>query len=85
MRIKDIKLKTKTYKNTEIEIQKIPMRKTRSKQIIKGTTRSAFTSRAPGKCAISSIYNSSIKREAQTQQDGRSTNSMTSERGREWQ
>ena len=79
---KDKKLK---YKNTEIEIQKIPMIKTRSKQIIKGTTRSAFTSRAPGKCAISSIYNSSIKREAQTQQDGRSTNSMTSERGREWQ
>ena len=79
---KDKKLK---YKNTEIEIQKIPMRKTRSKQIIKGTTRSAFTSRAPGKCAISSIYNSSIKREAQTQQDGRSTNSMTSELGREWQ
>ena len=79
---KDKKLK---YKNTEIEIQKIPMRKTKSKQIIKCTTRSAFTSRAPGNCAISSIYKSTIKREAQTQQDGRSTNSMTSERGREWQ
>ena len=79
---KDKKL---NYKNTEIEIQKIPMRKTKSKQIIKCTTRSAFTSRAPGNCAISSIYKSTIKREAQTQQDGRSTNSMTSERGREWQ
>ena len=74
-----------TYKDTGIKIQKIPMRKTRTKHIIKGTTKAAFTSRAPGHVAISSIYKSTIKREAQTQHDGRSTNSMTSERGREWQ
>lgn len=73
------------YKNTEIKIQKIPMRKTRSKQIMKCRTKAAFTSRAPGNVSISSIYKSNIKREAQTQQDGRSTNSMTSQRGREWQ
>ena len=73
------------YKDTKIEIQKIPMRKTRTKHIIKGTTKAAFTSRAPGNVSISSIYKSTIKREAQTQQDGRSTNSMSSQRGREWQ
>ena len=44
------------YKDTKIEIQKIPMRKTRTKHIIKGTTKAAFTSRAPGNVSISSIH-----------------------------
>ena len=51
---KDKKLK---YKNTEIEIQKIPMRKTRSKNIIKGTSTKSAGSRPPTLRCISSIYN----------------------------
>ncbi len=84
MRYKEIKKMTK-YKNTEIEITKVPMKKTKTKHVIKSNAKRAFTSRAPGSRCISSIYDTNIKRSAQTKQDGRSTNSMSSDRGREWQ
>tara|TARA_B110001454_G_C12606212_1_gene386696 strand:- start:310 stop:555 length:246 start_codon:yes stop_codon:yes gene_type:complete len=73
----------KIYKENEIKITRYAMKKTTTKQIMKCRTKAAFTSRAPSNVSISSIYNSNIKREAQTQQDGRSTNSMDSNRGRD--
>ena len=73
----------KEYKENEIKITRYAMKKTKTKQIIKGRAKAPFTSRAPGNVSISSIYKSNIERSAQTQQDGRSTNKMDANRGRD--
>ncbi len=52
MRYKEIKEMAK-YKNTEIEITKVPMKKTKTKHVIKSNAKRAFTSRAPGQRCIS--------------------------------
>ena len=73
----------KTYKENGIKITRIAEKKSRKKSIINSKSKRPFTSRAPGGSVISSIYNTIIKLDAQTQKDGRSSNRMQEGR-RDW-
>ena len=71
-----------TYKDTGIEIQKIPARKTRTKHIIKGRTSKQSGWKAPTQVRCSSIYDSVLYMKPQPGQDSKSTNKMA--HSREW-
>jgi len=66
----------KTYKKTGIKITKIPMKKTRQKNIIKCRTKRSAGWREPA-TRISSVYQLQEKKiSGQTMQDSVSTNKM---------